>query len=54
VNRVLATVMFTNIVSSTERATSLGDTAWHSLLDQHDRRVRAWRDLLLHDETTPA
>jgi class 3 adenylate cyclase len=34
--RVLATVLFTDIVSSTERATALGDRAWHDVLDRHD------------------
>lgn len=41
VSRVLATVMFTDIVGSTERASRLGDTAWRLLLDQHDRIVQA-------------
>jgi class 3 adenylate cyclase/pimeloyl-ACP methyl ester carboxylesterase len=36
VDRVLATVLFTDIVSSTERATALGDRSWHDLLDRHD------------------
>jgi class 3 adenylate cyclase len=36
VDRVLATVLFTDIVSSTERATALGDRAWHDVLDRHD------------------
>lgn len=35
-DRVLATVMFTDIVGSTERATALGDSAWTRLLEQHD------------------
>jgi class 3 adenylate cyclase len=39
-SRVLATVLFTDIVSSTERATALGDRRWRDLLDQHDRLVR--------------
>ena len=39
-DRVLATVLFTDIVSSTERAASLGDRRWRDLLDQHDRLVR--------------
>lgn len=39
-NRVLATVLFTDIVGSTERAVSLGDQRWHALLDAHDRAVR--------------
>jgi class 3 adenylate cyclase len=39
-NRVLATVMFTDIVGSTERASEVGDTAWRELLDAHDAMVR--------------
>ncbi|MGO9487654.1 MAG: alpha/beta fold hydrolase [Solirubrobacteraceae bacterium] len=34
--RVLATVLFTDIVASTERAASLGDAAWRELLRSHD------------------
>jgi class 3 adenylate cyclase/pimeloyl-ACP methyl ester carboxylesterase len=34
--RVLSTVLFTDIVDSTARAASLGDTAWRQLLDRHD------------------
>jgi class 3 adenylate cyclase len=37
--RVLAAVMFTDIVSSTSTLVSLGDGAWHSLLDEHDMIV---------------
>jgi class 3 adenylate cyclase len=33
--RVLATVVFTDIVGSTERANALGDHAWRELLDRH-------------------
>jgi class 3 adenylate cyclase len=40
-DRVLATVLFTDLVGSTERATSLGDAAWSSLLARHDAAVRA-------------
>ena len=40
VDRVLTTLLFTDIVGSTERAASLGDQAWRSLLDAHDRTVR--------------
>jgi pimeloyl-ACP methyl ester carboxylesterase len=40
VERVLATVLFTDIVSSTERAVALGDRAWRELLDRHHARVR--------------
>jgi class 3 adenylate cyclase/alpha-beta hydrolase superfamily lysophospholipase len=39
--RLLAAVMFTDIVSSTQRAVALGDAAWKQLLDRHDRTVRA-------------
>jgi class 3 adenylate cyclase len=39
-NRVLASVMFTDIVGSTERANELGDRRWGELLDQHDATVR--------------
>jgi class 3 adenylate cyclase len=35
IDRVLATVLFTDIVGSTERAAVLGDHAWRSLLDAH-------------------
>ena len=39
-NRVLATVLFTDLVGSTQAATALGDEAWVSLLVQHDQAVR--------------
>ncbi|MHB1987352.1 MAG: adenylate/guanylate cyclase domain-containing protein [Acidimicrobiales bacterium] len=39
-SRVLATVLFTDIVKSTERATTLGDQRWLALLDRHDACVR--------------
>ena len=39
-DRVLATVLFTDIVGSTERAAQLGDRKWRELLDAHDRVVR--------------
>jgi len=35
-DRALATVLFTDIVASTEHATRLGDQRWRQLLDQHD------------------
>jgi pimeloyl-ACP methyl ester carboxylesterase/plasmid stabilization system protein ParE len=38
--RVLATVMFTDIVGSTERAAELGDTRWRELLSAHHAAVR--------------
>ena len=43
-DRVLATVLFTDIVSSTERASTLGDRAWRDLLDAHDAVVRRQLD----------
>jgi class 3 adenylate cyclase len=39
--RVLATVLFTDIVNSTRRAAEIGDRDWHALLDAHDAVVRA-------------
>jgi DNA-binding NarL/FixJ family response regulator len=38
--RVLATVMFSDIVSSTERAVEIGDRRWRDLLDRHDAVIR--------------
>jgi len=38
--RVLATLLFTDIVGSTDRAAHLGDKRWRDLLDRHDQRVR--------------
>ena len=38
--RVLTTIVFTDIVGSTQRAAELGDQRWHDLLDNHDRIVR--------------
>jgi class 3 adenylate cyclase len=40
VDRILTTLLFTDIVGSTARAAALGDQAWRSLLDAHDRSVR--------------
>jgi class 3 adenylate cyclase len=40
VDRILATVLFTDIVGSTAQAASLGDEKWHALLDAHDHAVR--------------
>lgn len=39
-DRVLATVMFTDVVGSTERVVALGDEGWRDLLDQHHALVR--------------
>ena len=39
-HRVLATVLFTDIVGSTARAEEMGDYRWHNLLDAHHATVR--------------
>jgi class 3 adenylate cyclase len=39
-DRVLATVLFTDIVGSTEWASEMGDRRWRALLDRHDTAVR--------------
>jgi class 3 adenylate cyclase len=39
-DRALATVLFTDIVGSTERARQVGDRRWAELLDTHDRAAR--------------
>jgi class 3 adenylate cyclase len=44
--RALATILFTDIVGSTERAAQLGDRGWRALLERHDAAVR--RQLSLH------
>lgn len=45
--RVLATVLFTDIVDSTRRAAEHGDQAWRSMLESHNRvtreELRKWR-----------
>jgi pimeloyl-ACP methyl ester carboxylesterase len=45
-DRVLATVLFTDIVGSTDRAATLGDRAWRDLLEAHHALVR--RELAIH------
>jgi DNA-binding NarL/FixJ family response regulator len=45
-DRVLATVMFSDIVSSTERAAEIGDRRWRDVLDRHDALIR--RELERH------
>jgi class 3 adenylate cyclase len=46
-DRVLAAVLFTDIVGSTERLAEIGDLKWKSVLDRHDLRaqgiVERWR-----------
>ena len=39
VDRVLATVLFTDLVSSTERAAAIGDKRWREILDEHDALI---------------
>jgi pimeloyl-ACP methyl ester carboxylesterase len=39
-DRVLTTVLFTDIVGASERAASLGDRAWRELLERHHQLVR--------------
>ena len=45
-DRILATVMFSDMVSSTERAAEIGDRQWRDVLDRHDELVR--RQLAAH------
>jgi class 3 adenylate cyclase len=40
-DRVLATVLFTDIVDSTSKAAAIGDRDWHALLDAHDSVIRS-------------
>jgi pimeloyl-ACP methyl ester carboxylesterase len=39
-DRVLATVLFTDVAGSTEKAAELGDRRWKELVEEHHRRVR--------------
>jgi class 3 adenylate cyclase len=39
-NRVLATILFTDLVGSTEKVRTLGDASWASVLDAHHTAVR--------------
>ena len=41
VDRVLATVLFSDIVDSTTLANTLGDRQWRTVLDEHDRAIDA-------------
>jgi class 3 adenylate cyclase/pimeloyl-ACP methyl ester carboxylesterase len=49
VDRVLTTVLFTDICASTERLAALGDRRWAAVLDAHDHTVR--QALLQHSGT---
>jgi class 3 adenylate cyclase len=56
VDRVLATVLFTDLVSSTERAAAMGDKRWREILDEHDaligRELDAHRGSLVRPPAT--
>lgn len=43
-DRVLSTVLFTDVVGSTQRASALGDKAWRELLERHNRLLRSALD----------
>jgi pimeloyl-ACP methyl ester carboxylesterase len=45
-DRILAAVLFTDIIGSTVRAAELGDGKWRSVLDEHDRIARSVVDSL--------
>ena len=53
-DRVLATVLFTDIVGSTERAAELGDSEWKRLLERHHALVRRQLARFLGDEVDTA
>jgi pimeloyl-ACP methyl ester carboxylesterase len=53
-DRVLSTVLFTDIVASTERARELGDRGWHEVLDEHHTRVRGVLEQYRGDEVDTA
>jgi class 3 adenylate cyclase len=38
--RILTTLLFTDVVGSTDRLAAIGDRAWHTVLDRHDDAVR--------------
>ena len=40
-DRVLATLLFTDIVDSTRTAAAMGDAKWRTLIDEHDRLAKA-------------
>jgi class 3 adenylate cyclase len=53
-SRVLATVLFTDIVASTERASAIGDHAWKGLVEQHHAKTRALLGRFRGDEVDTA
>ena len=50
IDRVLKTIMFTDIVESTQRAVSMGDHRWHEVLEAHDSAVRGQLERFHGDE----
>ncbi len=53
-DRVLATILFTDIVGSTETARALGDSAWSRLVEQHHAVVRRELDRFAGEEIDTA
>jgi class 3 adenylate cyclase len=53
-DRVLATVLFTDVVSSTERLAEAGDRRWRELFDEHKRVVRRELELQRGHEVSTA
>ena len=53
-DRSLATVLFTDIVGSTDKAGQLGDRRWGYLLDEHHARIRRLLDRFRVDEVDTA
>jgi len=53
-DRSLATVLFTDIVGSTQRAEELGDRRWRYLLDEHHARIRRLLDRFCGTEVDTA
>jgi class 3 adenylate cyclase len=51
-DRVLATVLFTDIVGSTDRAAEIGDARWRELLAEHDQLIRRALDRFEGREVT--
>ena len=43
-SRMLATLLFTDVVASTDRVVAIGDRAWRAVLDRHDDVVRRQLD----------
>ena len=53
-DRILATILFTDIVGSTETARTLGDSAWSRLVEQHHTVVRRELDRFAGEEIDTA